>query len=213
MELLLFLLGVFVISISGAMMPGPVMATAIAIGVRKRYAGLALAVGHGIVEFPLIFLIMLGLDKLLKSTRAQMIIGLVGGILLVGMAIQMVISLKNSEDAESTAFKDSPILAGMILSVSNPYFILWWATIGLALANEARGFGIWAFVLFAFVHWFCDCVCLGALAWTSFKGTKWLGTRGRRIVMLVCSGAVALFGLLFIYKSASTLLNIVSSAK
>ena len=211
MALLFFLLKVFVISISGAMMPGPVMATAIALGVRKRYAGLVLAVGHGIVEFPLIFLIMLGLDKLLKSNRAQVGISLVGGILLVGMAIQMVMSLKKSQNTESTTLKDSPILAGMILSVSNPYFILWWATIGLALANQARGFGIWAFVLFAFVHWFCDCVCLGALTWTSFKGTKWLGTRGQRIVMLTCSGAVALFGLLFIYKAAATLLNIVSS--
>jgi len=212
-ELLIFLVGVFVVSISGAMMPGPVTATAIAMGVRNRYAGLVLAVGHGFVEFPLIFLIMFGLDKLLKSTRAQVVIGLLGGILMVAMAIQMVISLKNSENTESTTFKDSPILAGMILSASNPYFILWWATIGLALANEARAFGIWAFVLFAFVHWLCDCVCFSALAWASFKGTKFLGTKGRRIVMLACSAAVALFGLLFIYKAAATLLNILFGAK
>ncbi|UCF44527.1 MAG: LysE family transporter, partial [Planctomycetota bacterium] len=62
MTLLLFLIQVFIISFSGAAQPGPVTATAIATGSRNRYAGLALAIGHGIIEFPLMVLIMLGLD-------------------------------------------------------------------------------------------------------------------------------------------------------
>jgi len=50
---LFFLAQVLIISCSGAMQPGPVTATAIAMGARNRYAGTLLAIGHGIIEFPL----------------------------------------------------------------------------------------------------------------------------------------------------------------
>ena len=204
MGLVYFLFSVFVISLSGAMAPGPVMAAAIGMGARNRYAGLALGVGHVIIEFPLILLIMLGMDRLLESTGAQVVIGLVGGMLLVVMAVQMMISLKAGTEFESKTFKGNGVRAGLVLSASNPYFVFWWATIGLALATSARGFGVWAFGLFAVVHWLCDFVCFGALAWASFKGSKWLGSSGQRIVLLVCSGALGLFGLMFIYKAAVT---------
>ena len=66
MSLLLFLIQVFVISFSGAAQPGPVTATAIALGSRDRYAGLLLALGHGIIEFPL--MLLLSTRKILLST-------------------------------------------------------------------------------------------------------------------------------------------------
>ena len=67
MEILLFFVSVFVISFSGAMAPGAVTAATISLGVKKKYAGSMLAVGHGIIELPLIFLLMAGFDKLIDS--------------------------------------------------------------------------------------------------------------------------------------------------
>jgi threonine/homoserine/homoserine lactone efflux protein len=61
MDLLFFFLQVFVISFSGAMQPGPVTATVITMAARNRYAGTLLAIRHGIIEFPLMVLIILGL--------------------------------------------------------------------------------------------------------------------------------------------------------
>lgn len=202
MNLLFFLLQVFVISFSGAMQPGPVTATVITMGARNRYAGSLLALGHAIIEFPLMILIMLGMAKLLKSTLTQIIISLAGGTILLIMAIQMLISLKAPESTQRKPLKDSPVWAGIILSVTNPYFLLWWATIGLALVTTARGFGIWAFGLFALVHWLCDCTWLQALSWASFKGSTLLGHRSHKIVLMVCSAALVFFGLFFIYKAA-----------
>ena len=79
MGVLLFLFQVIAISLSGVIAPGPLTASAIAIGARNRYAGLALALGHGIIEFPLMVLIMFGLGAILKSAVAQTIIGFAGG--------------------------------------------------------------------------------------------------------------------------------------
>ena len=158
MELVLFLIEVVVISLSGVMAPGPVTAAAIGMGTRSRYAGALIAVGHGVVEFPLMILIVLGVGRILKLPTAQIIIGLAGGIFLLIMAIQMMKSLRSAEKQEIKAAKSAPVLTGIILSASNPYFLLWWATVGLALATAATGIGIWAFVLFAIVHWLCDLI-------------------------------------------------------
>ncbi len=210
MSLLFFLfVEVVVISLSGVMMPGPVTAAAIAMGTRNRFAGALMAVGHGVVEFPLMILIVLGVGRILKLPTAQIVIGLAGGVFLLIMAIQMLKSLRSAEKQETKVTKSAPMLAGIILSAGNPYFLLWWATIGLALATTATGIGIWAFVLFAIVHWLCDLVWLSALSWASFKGSVLLGPRGMRIVLLICSAALLVFGVVFIYTAGSTLINLI----
>ncbi len=205
MALLLFLIEVVVISLSGVMAPGPVTAAAIGMGTRSRYAGPLIAVGHGVVEFPLMILIVLGVGRILKLPIAQIVISLAGGIFLLIMAIQMLKSLRSAEKQQGKVTKSAPVLAGIILSAGNPYFLLWWATIGLALATTATGIGIWAFVVFAIVHWLCDLIWLSALSWASFKGSVLLGPRGMRIVLMICSAALFVCGLIFIYNAVNIL--------
>ena len=207
MSLLLFLAQVLLISCSGAMQPGPITASVITMGARNRYAGVLLAVGHGIIEFPLMVVIILGLGRYFKLPPVQIAIGLAGGAFLVLMAAQSLIGLAAKADAEPKAFEGRPVLAGIILSAGNPYFLIWWATVGLALATQATQWGIWAFGLFALTHWLVDLVWLQALSWASFKGSVLLGPRGRRIVLAVCAAALFGFGLFFIYKAACLLLG------
>ena len=207
--MLFFLFEVVVISLSGVMAPGPVTAAAIGMGARSRYAGLLIAVGHGIVEFPLMILIVLGAGRILKLPTAQIAIGMVGGMFLLIMAIQMLSGLRSAEKQQAQAAKSAPVLAGIILSAGNPYFLLWWATVGLALATTATGIGIWAFVLFAIVHWLCDLVWLGVLSWASFKGSVLLGPRRQRIVLMICSAVLLVFGLFFIYNAGGKLIKLI----
>ena len=210
-DLPVFLIQVVVISLSGVMAPGPVTTAAIALGARSRYAGPLIAVGHGIVEFPLMVLIVLGMDRLFKSTATQITIGLAGGAFLLIMAVQMLRSLKDAENQKAKATKSGPVVTGIILSAGNPYFLLWWATVGLTLATTATQLGIWAFALFAVVHWLCDFIWLGALSWASFKGSVLLGPRSQQIVLLICSLALFIFGLFFIYNSGSSMFNLIIS--
>ena len=187
------------------MAPGPVTAAAIGMGARSRYAGMLIAIGHGIVEFPLMILIVLGMGRILQLPTAQIAIGLAGGAFLLMMAIGMLRSLRSVEMQETKVAKSAPMLAGIILSATNPYFLFWWATVGLALATTATGMGIWAFALFAVVHWLCDFIWLGALSWASFKGTGLFGSRSQQIVLMICAVALFFFGLFFIYKAVAAL--------
>jgi len=208
-NLLFFLVWVFVISFSGAMQPGPVSATVITMGARNRYAGALLAVGHGIIEFPLMVLIILGMGRLFQSERTQVVIGLAGGVFLGLMAAQMMMSIRRKTERPTKVLKDRPVLAGVILSASNPYFLIWWATVGLALATRATQWGVWAFALFAIVHWSVDLMWLQILSWVSFKGSKVFGPRGQRTVILICALALLAFGLIFIYAAVAKLLKLV----
>jgi threonine/homoserine/homoserine lactone efflux protein len=201
MEILLFLGQVFVISLSGVLAPGPVTTATIAMGARNRYAGFLVAVGHGMVELPLAILITLGLGKVFQSSTAQFLIGLVGGVILVWMAIQMLRSLAPDPVAPGAAAKAGPLYAGILLTAGNPYFLLWWATVGLKMATDARQLGLWTFALFALVHWLCDAGWLLVLSWASFKGTTLLGPSRQRIVLALCAVAMAVFGAKFIWEA------------
>jgi threonine/homoserine/homoserine lactone efflux protein len=201
--LLFFLAQVFIISLTGALQPGPVTATTITMGTRNRWAGTLMAVGHGIIEFPLMVIIILGLDYYFKLPKVQIAIGLAGGVFLILMAIQSLLSLKANTHNDPNTLSGRPVLAGVILTASNPYFLLWWATVGLALATQSTQWGIWAFALFALAHWSVDLIWLQILSWASFKGSVLLGPRGLKVVLIFCSAALFGFGLFFIYNATN----------
>jgi threonine/homoserine/homoserine lactone efflux protein len=156
------------------------------------------AIGHGIVEFPLIIVITLGMGTVFQLTAVKIAIGLAGGAFLWLMAISMLRSLNNTARQQASPAMKGPVTAGIILSGGNPYFLFWWATIGIKLATDAKAFGIWAFAVFAVLHWSCDLIWLWALSWAGYGGKALFGPKLQKIVMLVCGCALLGFGLMFI---------------
>jgi threonine/homoserine/homoserine lactone efflux protein len=205
MDLLAFLLSVLGISLSGALAPGPVTAAAIGMGSRNRFAGTLMALGHGAIEFPLMVLLIFGVGRLLTLPAVETGIGLFGGGFLVFMGVQMFRGLRHVTDEPVQVTKSGPFMAGVFLSGGNPYFLIWWATVGLTLITTARDFGVWAFVLFAIAHWSVDLVWLTTLSWASFKGSVLLGPRRQRVILAVCAAAMFGFGLYFIGLQATKL--------
>lgn len=203
--LIVFLLQAVVISLSGVMAPGPMTAAALAVGARSRHAGARMALGHGVVEFPLMLLIMAGAGTLLASEGVRIGIGLAGGVVLLVMGVQMLRSLRGGSNATNQYDGKGPFWTGIVFSGGNPYFLFWWATVGLALISRALELGVLAFGLFAIAHWLCDLVWLEALSWASFKGSKLLGERNQRIVLAICALALFFFGVMFIHDAASHL--------
>jgi threonine/homoserine/homoserine lactone efflux protein len=206
--IVLFLVKVFVISFSGAVQPGPVTATAITMGAKNRWAGVLLAVGHGIIEFPLMVLIILGLGSLFQKPATQITIGFAGGLVLLYMAYAMFKTSSNNTSDESRATSHgSPVIAGIVLTASNPYFLIWWATVGLALATDATKLGLHAFALFAVTHWLVDLLWVTALSFAAFHGTILLGPKSMTIILKLCAAAMLLFALFFLYNSTLLLIR------
>jgi threonine/homoserine/homoserine lactone efflux protein len=201
MALLIFILTIVGVSLSGVMAPGPITAATLAAGERNRHAGAWICGGHVLVELPLVLLLAAGLGSFLESRSVRAGIGLVGGLVLLAMGLQLLMSLGNSEATAAASTQRHPLWIGIILSGANPYFLLWWATVGLTLTGQAMEFGLLALILFAVLHWLCDLGWLEVLSFAGFKGSA-LGNRSQKVISLICAVMLLGFGVKFVYDAA-----------
>ena len=205
MPLLTFLLEAVLVSFSGVMAPGPLSATAVARGSESPHAGAVVAIGHGIVELPLMAAIFFGLGFLLEQFHVRVVTALVGGLLLSVMGIGMLRSVRRAEFA-ANANTHSSMVAGMVLSAGNPYFLLWWATVGATLISRSARFGMPGFLSLALLHWLCDFVWLYLLSGLSFQGKRFLGKGFQRVVLAVSGVLLLYFGARFFSSAIGDLL-------
>lgn len=195
-----FLASVVIISLSGVMMPGPVMAVTIAKGRGSGISGALIALGHGIIEIPLMVLIYFGLAQFFTYAIVRRVIGFVGGLMLGFMGIQM-FKTKDSIKGNEREMKFSSVYSGLVATCANPYFFLWWATIGSALVVNSTLFGIIGFILFALTHWLCDFFWYLFVSKTVYKSRNLWNFKIHRIVFGVCASILLIFGIWFIYSA------------
>lgn len=200
MSLLAFLAEAVLISLSGVMAPGPITTITIGKGSESPHAGAWIAIGHGIVEFPLMVLILFGFGRLLNLPYVQAAIALVGGLFLAMMAVGMLRSA-NQPVVANVRDNRSPVMAGILLTLGNPYFLVWWATLGATLALRAISFGWPALVAFGLAHWLCDLGWSYFLSALSFKGRQFFGNSFQKAVFALC-------GLLLFFFSGKLLLEV-----
>ncbi len=217
MSSLLSLYATFIlISLSGALSPGPLTALAISEGARAgRWAGARLALGHGLVEIPLIFAIAYGLGEWLRRPLVGGLIGLVGAAVLLWMGYGLTVGAWRGRLTLAAATNGPPpaglrfghVPAGVLFTVTNPYWSLWWATLGAAyiarvVAHAATPAAVGGLAL---SHWSVDLVWLAGLSLLVASGRRIIGDRGYRVLLLVCGVFLLVFGLVFGWSGAHML--------
>jgi threonine/homoserine/homoserine lactone efflux protein len=205
MSFLFFLVETVVISLSGVMAPGPMTAATVGKAGESPHAGAMLSLGHALIEFPLVFALWLGAGTVLVLTPVKIGLGALGGAVMIWMSWGMLRSFRDVR-LENTATKHSSLHAGIMLSAGNPYFLLWWVTVGGALIIRATEFGIPGLLAFAVVHWTCDLLWLYALSAAVYRGGMVFGQRFQKIVSLLCAIFLLLFGLRFVFDAGRQLL-------
>jgi threonine/homoserine/homoserine lactone efflux protein len=198
----LFLLSVFAISLTGVMMPGPVTAVAITKGSQRKEAGALIAIGHGLIELPVILLIYFGLASFLNLDGVKIGVGLAGGLVLLWMALN-ILRNRPSIFSERKDQAHGSVVAGLALTVANPYFFIWWATVGAALIVSARDFGGSGVAAMGMLHWLCDLGWLFFISWAVFKSKRLWTQKVNTVVFGICSVILAGFGAWFIISSIS----------
>lgn len=196
-ELIFFLVMVVIISLSGVLMPGPVFAAAIAKGVESKHAGAWITLGHLLVEVPLILAIAIGLQYFFTHSLIKIAISLAGGILLAYMGTRMFMMRGNPAVVEQ-AIPANPIAAGSITTGSNPYFILWWATVGASLIFLALDFGLIGIFAFIIVHEACDMGWNYLVSYTVYSSKTLWNKRTHAFVFGACGLFLIFFGIYFV---------------
>lgn len=199
-----FLMTAVAISLSGVMAPGPMTAMTIGRGSADGRAGITIALGHGIVELPLMAAVMAGAGFLFTLPFVKEGVGIGGALLMFVMAAGLLRS-PGGRVEPSFAAPRSNLAAGIALSAGNPYFLIWWATVGASLIARAAVFGPLGLALFALVHWLCDAVWLTALAWLAARGSRSLGPRFHRGVSIISGAALFIFAGFFLWQSLAPL--------
>ena len=187
------LLSVVVISLSGVMMPGPMFAVTVAKSYRSPWAGAQISIGHAIIEVPLILLIYFGFARFFEHTTVQLVLSILGG----GMIIWLGISMFRARAEVVHSGKDlryNAITAGIMTSGLNPFFLLWWATVGSMLVMKFLDFGTIGLLVFIVVHWSCDLVWFSIVSVLIYKTQRLWGKRFHEWLFIVCSLLLVGFG-------------------
>jgi threonine/homoserine/homoserine lactone efflux protein len=201
----------FALALSGAMMPGPTLAVTIRESARRGFwAGPLITAGHGLVEVLVVFALFAGLGKFFQERLFIGTVGVVGGAALVYMAVGSFRELPrltlNFDGGGGRG--QSPFKAGIITSVTNPYFTVWWATAGLSGITLSSGAGLLAPVSFFTGH------ILGDLAWYAFvsalvhHGRSVLTDKRYRILAGTMASILLGFGTLFFFWGAMKLAGV-----
>ena len=112
------------ISLSGVVAPGPFFAVTLAKSYRSPWSGTLMALGHAVIEVPLILLIYFGFARFFQDTAVQIVLSLAGGAMIVWMSVSMFLDrarvVREGKDLPYPAF-----VAGIVMSALNPLFLLW----------------------------------------------------------------------------------------
>ena len=200
----------FIIAFSGAMMPGPLLTVTISESAKKGgWAGPKLIAGHAVLEITLIAGILLGLAPLLQNETFFIIVALAGGSIMIWMSWSMFSSLPKLEIKEGSASVRSGniYLSGILMSLANPYWIIWWATIGLGYILSSIKYGAIGIVVFFIGHILGDLVWYSSISFAVGKGRKVFTNRVYRILVGSCAAFLAFFAVWLIYDGSTRLLN------
>ncbi len=187
------LLSVVVISFSGVMMPGPMFAVTLAKSYKSPLAGAQISLGHAVIEVPLILLIYFGFAQFFQNSVVQLVLSLLGG----GMIIWLGISMFRARTEVVHGGKDLPynaFTAGILTSGFNPFFLLWWATIGSMLIMRFLDFGTTGLIVFIVVHWLVDLLWLSFISILVYRTQSLWGRKFQGGLFIACSLLLVGFG-------------------
>jgi len=135
-------------------------------------------------------------------------IGVVGGVFLLWLGFGMCrdvikgrISLELTKGGKKSSL--GPILAGIITSISNPYWSLWWATVGLAYVLIAMKLGKIGLAFFFTGHILSDLVWYSLVAIALSLGRKLFSDKIYRGLVVICGMFLIGLGIYFAYSGVS----------
>ena len=201
------LLSVVVISLSGVMAPGPMFAVTLAKSYRSPWAGTWIALGHAVIEVPLILFIYFGFARFFQISAVQIGLSIAGGGMICWLGIAMFRArtevVQQGKDLPYNAF-----VAGILTSGFNPFFLVWWATIGSMLImrfldqwttiNTFGTIGLTGLIVLIVVHWLVDLVWLSLVSNLVYRTRSLWGRKFHEWLFIACSLLLVGFGAWFV---------------
>ncbi len=203
LDALSFVSTVVLVTVSGALAPGPLFFATVSHGAKSgAKSGLLFSVGHMLFELPLAAVLAFGFSTVVDQPIVRPLTGLLGGVALLFFGVLQIresLVPKRGQTMFSGILVRNPVLLGIIFTGLNPYFIMWWLTIGIKLMSDLSVFlSLVSFLLMYVSHVWMDYAWITLSAYLARRGVSLIGSKGYRILMIVFGLILIGFGLNFL---------------
>ncbi len=200
----------FLVALSGALMPGPLLTVTVGEAARRGFwAGPLIIVGHSLLELGLVLLLLVGLGAWLNRPLILGTVGVLGAAMLGWMGL-MTLKAARRGRLEFEAGNGSglnPVLAGVLMSAANPYWLIWWLTIGLGYVMFAMKYGAAGVALFYLGHIAADFTWYTIVSGAVAGGRRFLSDGLYRGFLAGCGVFLVGFGGYFAVQGVKFFMN------
>ena len=209
-EMFEIFIGAMIVGFSGALSPGPMLTLVISSTAEKGFwTSFFIVVGHAILELAVVAAFFLGLIRYLENPLISKVIGIVGGVFLIYLGIDIIISVfrkkflidfksvlkQRTMNARSTGI----IMAkGVLVSLMNPYWYIWWISIGAAFIIRSVKFDVAGVAAFFTGHISADFIWYLFIGFLISTGRRFFNQKVYNIILIVCSIFLFYLGIRFI---------------
>lgn len=203
--------GSLMVAFTGALVPGPMFTLVITSVAQKGFwTSVFIVVGHSILELLIVICFYLGILKYLDNPLVIKIISILGGAFLLYMAADIIISLarrkirldfdagKKITQGLGTKNTFAIVGKGILISLANPYWYIWWITIGATfmLQSVAHSFG--GVSAFYTGHILADFIWYMFIGFVVSTGRRFLNQKVYSGILIACSIFLIYLGIKFI---------------
>ena len=191
----------FIVGLSGAVLPGPLLIYIISKALQGRMVnGVKIVFGHMLVEVVAIVLILLGLKEAIGSDIVSNILAIIGGLALIMVGLCIIFKATHMKLPIDTKinFSSGLITGGIFFTAFNPTFPTWWVVIGAPLLSKALLSGLIGVIMLTVGHWLADFAWYILISFTVVRGKLWLNDRSYQLILKTLAIILVGFGLWFI---------------
>jgi threonine/homoserine/homoserine lactone efflux protein len=206
-------IGSMLVAFSGALVPGPMLTLVISSVAEKGFwTSFFIVVGHSLLELAVVLSFFLGVLKYLENPLIIKIIGILGGLFLLYLGTDIIISIFRKKyiiDFKSIVKKKTitgkstgvVILKGILISLMNPYWYIWWITIGAAFIIKSVEFNITGISSFYLGHISADFIWYLFIGFFINTGRKFFNQKIYNGILAACSIFLFYLGIRFIIEA------------
>jgi threonine/homoserine/homoserine lactone efflux protein len=207
--------GALVVAFTGALMPGPMLTLVITSVAQKGFwTAFFIVVGHAALELAVVISFYLGILKYLDNPTVIKVISILGGAFLIYMAISIIVSvlrkkitldLQNRKMGTPLGTKNTFIIVGkgVLISLANPYWYIWWLTIGATFMIKSVSYSFAGVSSFYVGHILADFIWYLLVGFIISTGRRFFNQKVYIAILLVCSAFLLYLGVKFILDFVS----------
>ncbi len=200
----------FIVALSGALMPGPLLTLTVGEAARRGFwAGPLIILGHALLELALVLLLLAGVGVWLHRPLVLGLVGVGGAAMLGWMGMGLVKASRHShlefDSQENPGL--NPVMAGVLMSAANPYWLIWWLTIGLGYVMFSMKYGWLGVGLFFTGHILADFAWYTLVSGAVAQGRRFISDRIYQGFLAGCGVFLCGFGGYFAVQGFKFLLN------